>query len=82
MDPVRRAMAARDAGDFDAALRVLAGIADDLRRDDPAMPPLPFMVLGIVSEELRALAEQELAEPETIGRLLGEHQAGLPPPLE
>ncbi|GGY57828.1 hypothetical protein [Pseudoduganella albidiflava] len=45
MEPVRQAIMARQAGDYDGALRVLAGIADDLRRDDPTLPPLPFIVL-------------------------------------
>ncbi|QBE62477.1 hypothetical protein [Pseudoduganella lutea] len=45
MDAVRLAIARREAGDFDGALAILRGIADDLRRNDPALPPLPFIVM-------------------------------------
>ncbi|MBB3223140.1 hypothetical protein [Pseudoduganella umbonata] len=45
MEPVRQAIAARDAGDYAEALRVLQGIADDLRRENPGLPPLPFRVM-------------------------------------
>lgn len=45
MEQVRQAIAAREAGDYDGALRVLLDIADQLRRENPALPPLPFSVM-------------------------------------
>jgi hypothetical protein len=69
VEPVRRVIAARQAGDHAEALRLLLEIVADLRREHPALPMPPFGVLF----EWRLVMEAYAPARDALAALRDEH---------